>query len=210
MQTLDEIAPESITSFKVTNMNGIMGMHSISTSRDSFKRNLDRNTPELLLRDSKIEGYKLDTDDFKYQPEALYPSFHYNIEPDLQSQIGGPDGFFFATLRLAFESELMISKRLSLLTRFSHSVVGDFDEITLASDSVLPHVRTDIVDYLQEGDGFTVDRTQFNSFANPLISDSVNPLLYIRNSSKEPLKLAKSENLSNPPSDINLLPNNIS
>ena len=167
MQTLDEISPESITRFKVTNMNGIMGMHSISTSRDSFKRNMSRKTPEILLKDSKIEGYKLDTNDFKYQPEALYPSFHYNVEPDIQSQIGGPDGFFFATLRLAFESELMLSKKLSLMTRFSHGVVGDFNDITLASDSVLPHVRTDIVKYLQEGDEFTIDSMQFNSFGNP-------------------------------------------
>ena len=61
-----------------------------------------------------------------------YPAFHYSIEPDLQSQIGGPDGFWFGTLRLALDSELMINKDLSLLGRFSHGVIGDFDEIKLS------------------------------------------------------------------------------
>jgi len=144
-----------------------MGMNSISISRQNFKNNLARKSPELFLRDTLIEGYTLNREEFAYQPTAVYPALHYTVEPDLQSQIGGPDGFIFATLRLAFDSELMINKDLSLLTRLSHGVIGDFDDINLASDSIIPHVRTDIVDYLQEGDKFTVDRLQFNSFANP-------------------------------------------
>ena len=167
LQTLDDVAPNSIDRFKITNLNGEMGLNSISVSRENFRNNLIRKTPELLLRDSHIEGYTLKKDEFAYQPTASYPAFHYSIEPDLQSQIGGPDGFFFGTLRIAFDSELMINKDLSLLARLSHGVIGDFDEITLASDSIIQHVRTDIVDYLQEGDQFTVDRLQFNSFSNP-------------------------------------------
>ena len=41
-------------------------------------------------------------------------------------------------------------------------------KLTLASDSIIPHVRTDIVDYLQEGDKFTIDRLQFNSFCKSI------------------------------------------
>lgn len=167
LRTLDEVAPDSIDRFKISNLNGQMGMHSISVSRQNFKNNLVRKTPELLLRDSLIEGYTLDKDEFAYQPTANYPSLHYSVEPDMQAQIGGPDGFFFATLRLAFDSELMINEDLSILGRFSYGVIGDFDDIKLASDSIIPHVRTDIVDYLQEGDKFSIDRLQFNSFANP-------------------------------------------
>ena len=167
LQTLDDVAPDSIDRFKITNLNGEMGLNSISVSRENFKNNLARQTPELLLRDSLIEGYTLNKNEFNYQPTANYPAFHYSIEPDLQSQIGGPDGFWFATLRLALDSELMINKDLSLLARFSHGVIGDFDEIKLASDSIIPHVRTDIVDYLQEGNEFSIDRLQFNSFSNP-------------------------------------------
>lgn len=167
LRTLDEVAPDSIDRFKVTNLNGELGLNSISVSRKNFKNNLQRKTPQLLLKDSIIESYTLNKNDFKYQPRALYPAFHYNIEPDLVSQIGGPDGFFFGTIRLNFDSELMLNKDLSLQAKFSYGIIEDFDDITLASDSIIPHVRTDIVDYLQQGDEFTIDRLQFNSFANP-------------------------------------------
>ena len=167
LRTLDEVAPNSIDRFKVTNLNGEIGLNSISVSRQDFKNNLNRKTPRLLLRDSLIEGYTLRKDEFKYQPIAKYPGFHYSIEPNINSQIGGPDGFFFATLRVALDSELMINKDLSLLGLFSYGVIGDFDDINLASDSIIPRVRTDIVDYLKEGDKFAIDRLQFNSFANP-------------------------------------------
>lgn len=167
LRTLDEVSPESIQRFKITKINGQMGMNSISVSRQNFKNNLLRETPELLLRDSVIEGYKLNKDEFAYQPEAKYPAFHYTIDPELQSQIGGPDGFFFATARIVLDSELMINPQLSLQGRLSYGLIGNFDEIKLASNSIIPHVRTDIVDYLQQGENFTIDRLQFNSFSNP-------------------------------------------
>lgn len=167
LRTLDEVSPESIDKFKITKVNGIMGMNSISVSRKNFKDNLTRKSPELLLRDSTLEGYTLDENEFDYKPNVPYPALHYSIEPELQSQIGGPDGFFFGSLRLAMDSELMINRDLSLLGRFSYGLFGNFSEIKLASDSIIEHVRTDIVSYLQEGDKFTIDRLQFNSFSNP-------------------------------------------
>ncbi len=167
LRTLDEVSPESIQRFKITKINGQMGMNSISVSRQNFKNHLLRETPELLLKDSVIEGYKLNKDEFAYQPESKYPAFHYSIDPELQSQIGGPDGFFFATARIVLDSELMINPQLSLQGRLSYGLIGNFDEIKLASNSIIPHVRTDIVDYLQQGENFTIDRLQFNSFSNP-------------------------------------------
>ena len=167
LRTLDEVAPDSIDKLKITKVNGLMGMNSISVSRQNFKASLSRKSPELLLRDSKLEGYTLNENDFAYKPKVPYPAFHYSVEPDLQSQIGGPDGFFFGALRILLDSELMINRNLSLLGRASYGLASNFNEITLASDSIIEHVRTDIVSYLQEGDKFTIDRLQFNSFANP-------------------------------------------
>ena len=167
LRTIDEVAPDSIDTIKISKANGLMGLNSISVSRENFKKNLIRKSPELMLRDSSIEGYTLDENDFEYKPKVPYPFLHYSVEPELQSQIGGPDGFFFGSLRLVMDSELMINRELSLLGRFSYGLVGNFSEIKLASDSIIEHVRTDIVSYLQEGDKFTIDRLQFNSFANP-------------------------------------------
>ena len=69
--------------------------------------------------------------------------------PTVTQQIGGPDGFFFGNLRLAFKGELALQKNLSVKFEFSQGLVDNFDALKLESDSVLPHVRTDVVRYLQ-------------------------------------------------------------
>ena len=65
---------------------------------------------------------------------------------------------------------LMFSRSLSLTTSIGLSLVDNFDELKLPSDSVLPHVRTDIVDYLKGGRGVSVGRMQLDYIKNPLIS----------------------------------------
>ena len=46
-------------------------------------------------------------------------------------------------------------------------MVDNFDSLKLASDSVLPHVRTDIVKYLKQGRGLTVNYLQIDRFFKP-------------------------------------------
>ena len=45
------------------------------------------------------------------------------------------------------------------------------DDLKLASDSVLPHVRTDIVKYLKESRNLSIQRMQLNKFGQ--ISPSI-------------------------------------
>ena len=44
------------------------------------------------------------------------------------------------------------------------------DDLKLASDSILPHVRTDIVKYLKNSDKYHITRLQANYFMNPFKS----------------------------------------
>jgi hypothetical protein len=109
-----------------------------------------------------------DKQEYSFKPEIKYPKFFYHIGPDIKSQIGGPDGFYFGDLRISAHSELLFNSDLSLITILSQGVTNNFSELKLPSDSILPHVRTDIVDYLKEGSGFTVRRMQLNYFKNPI------------------------------------------
>ena len=45
--------------------------------------------------------------------------------------------------------------------------MDSFDDLKLASDSVLPHVRTEIVNYLKKGKKSNITRLQFNYFRKP-------------------------------------------
>ena len=85
----------------------------------------------------------------------------------MKSQIGGPDGFYFGNIKLQYASETLLNKKTNITTMISYGLVDNFDRLKLASDSVLPHVRTDIVQYLKNSKEFSIDQIQLNYFSKP-------------------------------------------
>ena len=112
-----------------------------------------------------------DSKNYKFNPQGKYPVFFHTIGPDLRSQIGGPDGFFFGDLQLKSSSELLIRRGLSLISEISYGLYDNMDDLKLASDSILPHVRTDIVQYLKGARNLSIQRMQLNKFGQ--ISPSI-------------------------------------
>ena len=100
-----------------------------------------------------------------------YPVFFHTIGPDIRSQIGGPDGFFFGDIKLKSRSEIVIQRGISLISNISYGLYDNMDDLKLASDSILPHVRTDIVKYLKESRNLSIQRMQLNKFGQ--ISPSI-------------------------------------
>jgi hypothetical protein len=166
LRVLDEIAPSYIDTFKVSNLNGGMGMHSVEISRDDFSRNTDDELFKLATKQVQVSSFDYDQDNYSFNPESNYPAVFWKISPSIRSQIGGPDGFYFGDLRLALHSEVLFSKNFTLTTSASLGLYDNFDELKLESDSVLPHVRTDIVSYLKQSKSYALKRAQFNYFNN--------------------------------------------
>ena len=81
--------------------------------------------------------------------------------------IGGPDGFYFGEAFIRASQNLILSRNLSINALYSISVFDNFDELRLESDSVLPHVRTDIIKYLKGGRGFSITRLQADYIVEP-------------------------------------------
>lgn len=164
---LDEVSPEYIDTFKVSNINGGIGMHSIEVKRDAFRRNKENNFYKLTAKDIKVSRYKYIPENYKYSPKPTLPAFFYKLVPTIRSQIGGPDGFYFGDLRFSAHTETIFMKNLTLVTSASIGVIDNYDNLKLASDSILPRVRTDIVKYLKESKDYSVRRMQLNYFVNP-------------------------------------------
>ncbi|MDB9885295.1 YjbH domain-containing protein [Gammaproteobacteria bacterium] len=167
LRVLDQIAPDYIDTFKISNINGYLGMHSLEIPRDDFSGNLENKYYKLAARNIKISPYEYDVNNYEFQPKAEIPAFFWKIAPSLRSQIGGPDGFYFGDLRLAFHSEAILSKGLTFVSSATIGIYNNFDKLKLKSDSIIPHVRTDIVDYLQSTRKFALQRAQFNYFIKP-------------------------------------------
>lgn len=164
---LDEIVPEKIDSFEIINVNGGLGMNKILMNREDFRKYEKNQLYKLAAKNIQMTPLKYDPKDYSYSPQPSYPSTFWKIAPAIRSQIGGPDGFYFADLRLAFHSETLFAKNASFYFSASSGVYDNFDELKLASDSVLPHVRTDIVRYLKDSRSFAMKRAHFNFYFNP-------------------------------------------
>ena len=69
----------------------------------------------------------------------------------MRQHIGGPDNPYFYQLYLKLEGELKLDRGLSVSAAAGVNISNNFDDLKLASDSKLAHVRSDIKDYLKEG-----------------------------------------------------------
>ena len=167
-RVLDQLAPEYIDTFKITNLNADMSMFTTEIPRDAFQASESLNLTSELMRKTVI--YKEDSpthQEHKFQPRTELPLFINKLSPAVRSQIGGPDGFYFGDLSISMHSELILKKNLSVSSAVSIGVLNNFGPLKLASDSILPHVRTDIVQYLKQSKRVHITRLQTNYFLNP-------------------------------------------
>ena len=165
---LDQVSPEVIDEFSLITVNADVAMFAVDIPRDDFQIFKDQKKSDALLETVKI--YKPDpkthlTHD--YRPGSKLPITHWKLSPAIRSQIGGPDGFYFGDLSIAIHSETILRKNLNIIGVGSVGIVNNFDELKLASDSILPHVRTDIVQYLKNSSKYHITRFQMNYFSNP-------------------------------------------
>lgn len=163
---LNDLSPEKIKTFELTYLNGGLGLNTITIDRDSYSRNKESNLYDVAKQNIKIDQVLHARQDYEYNPSTIFPSHFWNIAPTVRQQIGGPDGFYFGEIRLQLNSELLISNTVNFMTEASIGVIDNFDDLKLASDSVIPHVRTDIVSYLKESRKFNINRMQLNHFSN--------------------------------------------
>ena len=164
MKVLDEISPDSISHFKVAEVNGGLGMFSASINRDDYQRYKNFNKTSPLQDELTIEAFQLEEELYEFKPVTDYPFIFNTLSPELRSQIGGPDGFFFGDFKINFSSEILFQRNLSLTSILSYGLYDNMDPLKLASDSVLPRVRTDIVQYLRQSRELSITRMQLNYY----------------------------------------------
>ncbi len=117
----------------------------------------------LTKRNTKI----LNVDPKSYQndafkPKVNFPVFFNSIQPDVRTHIGSPDRFLFSGFGIKLVSEIQINRNLTFYSSVGQSLVDNFDKKTSLPTSILPHVRTEIVDYLQNSDEIYIKQLQLD------------------------------------------------
>ena len=164
---LNEISPNDVEIFKITQMNADFESFTAEIPRDIFEKNILVNDHETLYQSSDFYRENPKLSSHAFQPKVSWPVLNWSINPALRSHIGGPDGFFFGQAWIRTDLSIKFSRALSLTSIFSLGVADNFDELKLPSDSILPHVRTDIVQYLKAGRKPSITRMQLDYIKNP-------------------------------------------
>jgi len=149
------LAPEEIESIKVFLMNGDNEISSIEFNRKEFEKAIDRQSSlsEVLLT-SEISSFE-DVPQYEtsiFRPKVNFPEVFWSMSPALKHQIGGPEAFYLGQLWWKVSSYTKFRRGLTLSTVLGFDLYNNFDEFANPSFSTLPHVRSDIQEYLSEGE----------------------------------------------------------
>jgi hypothetical protein len=87
----------------------------------------------------------------EYFDATRFPKFSWDMGPAVRQSVGGPDNFYFGQLYWKVSGGLELTDHLNLTAAAGFNIINNFNGIKLQSNSKLPHVRSDIVKYLQQG-----------------------------------------------------------
>ena len=163
-----KVAKEHNVNLKTINISHINA--GIETNEISYvaKYYDYKDTPiELIIRNTAFDsgdpsGYL--KDDFK--PNVKFPVVFSSFSPSVRSYVGDPEKFYFGGIDLNYNSEIQFSRNLILSSELVYPMFNNFSDVSYNPDSLMRHVRTDIVKYLQE-DNVHINRMQIDYIWSP-------------------------------------------
>lgn len=167
LSILDQIAHDEIDEFELISQNRTFGVSSINVLREDFIINKNNRDTTTLKNKAVIESGHNKNFNHQYRPAFNYPVVFYSFAPDFATHIGGADRFFAGSLDLNFKTEILLNNALNIQLDMSYPIASTFDVLEQGSDSILPHVRTDVIEYLKQGDGLIIKKAQLNYFHHP-------------------------------------------
>jgi hypothetical protein len=129
---------------------------------DSKQYTLENVINDSVLSPGEINNFK----QLSFRPTVKYPAIFSGFAPSIVNHIGDPRRFYFGGITLRMDNEIQLSRSLMIKTEIHQNIANNFDEKENNPDSKLPHVRTDIVSYLQESDTY-ITRMQGDYFFSP-------------------------------------------
>ena len=144
--------PDEYAAVKVVLVEGGVETMSATLYRSALTKALEPgrgSTDELFVR-TEFDQAPLTLEQAEYRPD-LKPGFTYGIRPGLRTTLGRPEQFILYQLWLRLHGALQINRQLAVTGSVGINISNNFDKLRIPSDSQLPRVRSDIAEYLREG-----------------------------------------------------------
>ncbi len=142
--------PETVEEFQIE-----LARNGMPATRSTIRR-ADLETLEYDLDNSWRSFVRTRFDDAHGSDLApdpdLYPIFNWSITPYLQPELFDPDNPVRADFGLQLAASVEPTRGLIFSGALRQPLWGNLDQSTRLSNSVLPHVRTDVVQYSKQSD----------------------------------------------------------
>ncbi|MCI2397795.1 YjbH domain-containing protein [Aliiroseovarius subalbicans] len=142
--------PASVETFVVTLMRNGTPLSSVTMSRSDIERLEHAPAPEAFAA-AQITDAAGRPDGMTLTP-GLYPRFNWSLAPYFSIGLFGGEQAVSAELGLRLAGSYEITPGLVLSASLKKTILSNFVEATSPSDSVLPHVRSDVGLYNAQGD----------------------------------------------------------
>lgn len=174
-------APASVEEIEVVTMNAGLETARVAILRRDLEAAVKRQgSPEEIWAHAIIEGPQPSPPFDEARPDDVtiinnprrYPTLSWDVRPALRSHIGGPDALYLYQVWLyqvwmAFSASAELYRSVLVNSTSGKNIYSTLDQITLDSDSLLPHVRSDLKKYSQEGEDGNIVRLQAEYLFQP-------------------------------------------
>lgn len=147
------VLPDSIEELTVASLHKGVEMNRVTVWREDLENAaIGLGSPEeLWARAEVLPGRPGRPRDVIVNPDR-YPRLSWGIGPGFRQHIGGPERFVLYQVYARANADLDVFPGLTIGGAYGQNVYSQFGAIRQRSDSVLPHVRSDIKEYLQQGE----------------------------------------------------------
>ncbi|WP_225026138.1 YjbH domain-containing protein [Xinfangfangia pollutisoli] len=146
-RVLANVAPPEVETFRIVTVENGIALNSVTLARR------DLEAQEFAL-DGSWDSFALARIDDGYGLTAVEPRprFSYDLRPYLDPSFFDPDNPLRADLGLQLQASWSPTAHLVFAGGLRLPLAGNLDSSTRASDSILPHVRSDFAIYDRETD----------------------------------------------------------
>ena len=156
----------SLNQINISHINAGVELNNITYIANHLDNS--KNIPiEIVEKYTKLDsGNKSGYKSHEFQPDVKFPAVFSSFSPVLVSNIGTPEKFYFWGLDLKNTSEIQFNRSLLLSSEINYSLYKNFQDTITGPGSKMEHVRTDLVQYLKNGDLY-INRLQLDYIWSP-------------------------------------------
>jgi hypothetical protein len=148
-RALAATAPANVEEFHIITIASGVAVGDILIRRGALEKLANQaSSPAELFMSSEV---KPPPSSIKEYSDPNYRRFTWNIHPEMRQSLFDPDNPFFFGIGIGAEQSLELGRGWWLGASESILLYDTFDDIHRESNSTLPHVRSDVARYLQDG-----------------------------------------------------------